>query len=173
MARLNVQKPFLVRQFNSTDLEHVMNINKRCLPENYSNAFYLTLKERFPATFLIAEEKGEVVGYIMCRIERSLSHFKLIGLAKIGHIISIAVLPEYQRQGIGYSLIRKASKAMSLYHAEECVLEVRKNNLPAIKLYTKIGFKVTRTLSGYYADGEDAYKMACKLPIELEFEKMD
>jgi len=43
-------------------------------------------------------------------------------------------------------------------------LEVRGSNLPAVSLYRKMGFEVMRTIRGYYADGEDAYVMARKLP---------
>ena len=165
-------QPTILRQFKPTDLEQVTNINRRCLPENYSTLFFMGLYERFPAAFIVAEEKGEVVGYIMCRIERRISDFRLIGVARKGHIISIAVLPEHQRQGIGYSLMREVMKAMPLYKAEECVLEVRRSNTPAVNLYKKMGFKVMRTLYGYYADGEDAYRMARKLLFEPGLEKI-
>jgi ribosomal-protein-alanine N-acetyltransferase len=33
-------------------------------------------------------------------------------------------------------------------------------NEEAIALYKKLGFEVTRTVHGYYADGEDAFVMS-------------
>jgi len=153
------------RQFTPSDLEQVMNINRRCLPENYSSSFFLDLHKHFPETFIVVENEGKIVGYVLCRIERRLSDLKLMGLARKGHIISIAVLPEYQGQGVGGILIKEAMNAMSLYKAEECVLEVRTNNVPALNLYKKMGLTITRTLHSYYADGADAYKMARKLPF--------
>lgn len=163
--RLTVQKTF-PRQFTPSDLEQVRHINQRCLPENYSSSFFLDLYKRFPETFIVVEKEEEIIGYILCRIERRLSDLRLIGIARKGHIISIAVLPEFQRQGIGYSLMQEAMNAMSFYKAEECVLEVRKNNVSALNLYKKLGLTITRTLYSYYADGADAYKMARKLPFE-------
>lgn len=142
-----------------------MQINRVCLPENYTSFFFLDLYKRFPETFLVAEENGEVVGYVMCRIETGLPGFG-IGFRKKGHVISIAVLPEYQRQGVGYALMQEVMQSMLLYNAKECFLEVRASNTPAVKLYKKMGFEIRRTLRGYYADGEDAYMMAKKLPFK-------
>ena len=142
-----------------------MHINRVCLPENYTTSFFMNLHQRFPETFTVAEENGDVVGYIMCRIETGIPSFKLLGITKKGHVISIAVLPEHQRGGIGYALMREAMQAMINYKAKECYLEVRASNVPAVNLYRKIGFEIIRTSTGYYADGEAAYVMARKLPF--------
>ncbi len=160
-----MQTTFTLRRFNPSDLERVMHINRVCLPENYSSFFFLDLYKRFPETFLVAEEDGEVEGYVMCRIESGLPSFG-IGVGKKGHVISIAVLPKHQHQGVGYALMQEAMQSMLIYKAKECFLEVRTSNTPAVKLYKKMSFEITRTLRGYYADGEDAYIMARKLPFK-------
>lgn len=154
-----MQQTFTLRKFTPSDLERVVYINRTCLPENYSNYFFLDLYERFPETFIVAEENGEVVGYIMCRIETGLPNFGLGGFIKKGHIVSIAVLPGYRRKGIGQALICKAIEGMRRYNAKQCFLEVRVSNIPAISLYKKMGFEISRVIRGYYADGEDAYLM--------------
>ena len=156
---------FTLRRFRSSDLEWVMHINRVCLPENYTEFFFMDLYQRFPETFIVAEEDGEVVGYVMCRIETGIPSFKLLGITRKGHVISIAVLPEHQREGIGYELMREAMRYMVNYKAKECYLEVRESNVPAVNLYKKMGFEITRTIRGYYADGENAYVMARNLPF--------
>lgn len=164
-----MQTTFAIRRFKPTDLERVMYINQMCLPENYSSSFFLDLYERFPETFVVAEEDGKIVGYAMCRIERGFPSFRLFGLmVKKGHLISIAVLPKYQRQGVGQALMKEIMKAMLRYEAKEICLEVRVTNTTAISLYEKLGFQVARTLNNYYADGEGAYLMTRKLPFEQE-----
>jgi ribosomal-protein-alanine N-acetyltransferase len=160
-----VQTMYTLRQFKPDDLEKVMHINQVCLPENYSTFFFMEIHERYPETFVVAEVASDVVGYIMCRIETGLPDFGLLGITKRGHVISIAVLPEYQRKGIGEALIREAMMHMRLYKAKDCYLEVRVSNTPAISLYQKLGFETSRTVRGYYADGEDAAIMTRKLPI--------
>lgn len=156
-----MERKFAIRKFRPEDLNQVMYINQVCLPENYSSYFFIDLYANFPETFIVAEEDNKVVGYIMCRIEGGFSGFSL---TKRGHVISIAVLPGYRRKGIGETLLREALKAMvNYYGVKECYLEVRVSNSPAINLYKKIGFKIEKTIRGYYADGEDAYLMRIKM----------
>jgi ribosomal-protein-alanine N-acetyltransferase len=140
-----------------------MFINRVCLPENYTDYFFLDLYRRFPESFIVAEQNGEIVGYIMCRIELGFSNFGFSGLIKKGHIVSIAVLPEFRRKGIAKALINRAMEGMKLYKAKQCFLEVRVSNVPAVNLYKSLGFQITKTIHGYYADGEDAYVMSKKL----------
>lgn len=161
-----MQTMFTLRLFKPADLEHVMHINKLCLPENYAPFFFMDLYKRFPKTFVVAEENGEVVGYVMCRIETAFPGFGLFGAAKKGHVISIAVLPSHQHQGIGFALMKEVMKAMVEYDAKKCFLEVRASNTAGVSLYRKMGFEVKRMIRGYYADGEDAYVMSRELPFE-------
>jgi len=158
-----LQETFELRKFNVNDLQSVIHINHVCLPENYTDYFFIDLYQRFPETFIVAEEDRQVVGYIMCRTEVGLSNFDFGGLIKKGHIVSVAVLPQYRRKGIGQTLINKAMEGMRLYNAKQCFLEVRVTNEAAISLYKKLGFTVTRTIRGYYADGEDACVMSREL----------
>lgn len=158
-----VQTTFALRRFQPADLDRVIHINQVCLPENYSTHFFMDLYERHPETFIVAEIDGEIAGYIMCRIETGLPDFGLFGITRRGHVISIAVLPEHQRMGIGKALVEEAMSAMRLLKAKECYLEVRVTNTPAIELYGKLGFERSRSVRNYYADGEDAYVMTRKL----------
>jgi ribosomal-protein-alanine N-acetyltransferase len=99
----------------------------------------------------------------MCRIEYGLSMTKRFGLAKKGHIISVAVLEEYRNKGIGKKLIKEALDEVHKESGKECYLEVRITNVGAIELYKRLGFNVTSTLHGYYKDGESAFTMAMSL----------
>lgn len=159
------EKPFTVRLFEMRDLERVMEINMKCLPENYSSYFYLDLYTHFPKAFLVAETEGKVVGYTMCRVEHGFPEHLSILPTKKGHIVSIAVLPEYRRRGIGRSLVVEVMKALVEYGATECFLEVRVGNDPAISLYKLLGFNTVRTIECYYQDGENAYVMSRRLPF--------
>jgi ribosomal-protein-alanine N-acetyltransferase len=155
---------FNIRLFNTTDTSQVMAINRSCLPENYNQAFYLMLYYRFPKTFIVASASDTVVGYIMCRIELGLSEMQRFNLIKKGHVVSLAVLPEYRGKGLGKGLVSNALKGMLGYGAKESYLEVRLSNLAAIRLYEKLNFNVVRTRRSYYKDGEDAFVMARKVP---------
>jgi ribosomal-protein-alanine N-acetyltransferase len=158
-----MQQTFKLRKFTPSDLQSVMQINRVCLPENYMDFFFMDLYQRFPETFIVAEENGKIVGYIMCRIEVGLATFGLGGLIRKGHVVSIAVLPQGRRKGVAQALMTAAMEGMSYYKAKLCYLEVRVTNDAGVSLYKKLGFEVNRTINGYYSDGEDAYVMTKKL----------
>lgn len=155
---------FTVRGFGSGDLERVMHINAACLPENYSSYFYKDLYQRYPETFWVAEADGAVQGYIMCRIERGWSKTGRLTPTRLCHIVSVAVMEQYRRRGIGRELIVQAMRrGRDVYSTSEGYLEVRISNDAAIGLYDGLGFKKVKRNYGYYMDGEDAWVMAATL----------
>lgn len=153
-----------IRVFKLDDLERVMYINSKALPENYSSYFYRDLYTKYPETFLVAEIEGEIQGYIMCRVERGWSKKGRLSPARLCHIVSIAVMEEYRRRGIGSELIIQAmTRGRRVYDCDEGYLEVRVSNEPAIALYGKLNFSKVKRNYGYYLDGEDAWVMAANL----------
>ena len=151
---------YTLRGFGPGDLDAVMNINRVCLPENYAPYFFLDTFNTLPEGFIVAQVQGQVVGYIMCRLEHGFSDLRKLRFARKGHIVSVAVTPEYRTMGMGYSLVQQALSALLVHHVDECYLEVRVSNYPAINLYKKLGFQVTRTIPRYYFDASDAYVMS-------------
>jgi [ribosomal protein S18]-alanine N-acetyltransferase len=152
-----------LRKFEPDDLQSVIRINRVCLPENYTDMFFMDLHERFPETFVVAEEDHDAVGYIMCRIEVGLSNYGLGGLIRKGHVVSLAVMPQARRKGVASALLNAAMAGMVSYKAKQIYLEVRVTNEAGVNLYKKLGLEVVRTIPGYYSDGEDAYVMSKKL----------
>ncbi len=156
---------FIIRRFNpTTDLDAVQNINRNCLPENYPRFFFTEIYERFPDGFNIAidEATNEVVAYVMTRIEKGLSNFGF-GLCKKGHIISIAVMPQYRRKGLAKKLMLAANHALRLRDVKEVYLEVRESNQAAINLYQQLGYITMKVSKRYYSDGEAALIMVAKI----------
>lgn len=155
---------YTLRTFTVSDLERVMHINTKCLPENYSSFFYKDLYTRFPDAFIVAEMDGEIQGYIMCRIEKGWSKKGKLTPARLCHVVSVAVLERYRRKGIGMALIREAmARGRRIYDCKEGYLEVRVTNEAAVNLYAKLGFTKVKRNYGYYLDGEDAWVMASTL----------
>lgn len=158
-----IQKNYTLRGFAPSDLEGVININRVCLPENYAPYFFIDTFNTLPQSFIVAESQRSVVGYIMCRIEHGFSDLKKLRFAKKGHIISVAVMPDFRRLGIGSALVEQALSALTTLQADECYLEVRITNEPAINLYRRLRFDITRSIPRYYYDGSDAYVMTKEL----------
>ncbi len=150
----------VIRRCDPSDIIPVMEINLKTLPEHYSDYFYESLLAELPEAFLVAEIEKKLVGYIMCKIEYGFSNFKKLGFVKKGHVVSVAVLPEYRKKGIGNALVEEAIAGVKLKKSDELYLEVRCSNNDAIRLYEKLGFIIKQRLKAYYRDGEDAYLMA-------------
>lgn len=153
---------FVVRRAEPSDIPQIMQINLQTLPENYPEYFFREIYDRYSKAFYVAEVEKEVVGYIMCRMEGGISHYGLKWVRR-GHIVSISVLPEYRRKGLATKLIKESMQALiTEYNAKEVILEVRVNNIAAIKLYENLDFNRVRVLKRYYRNGEDAQLMAIK-----------
>jgi len=152
-----------IRRAEPSDLIPVMEINLKTLPEHYSDYFYESLLAEVPEAFIVAEIGGKHVGYIMCKTEYGFSNFKKLGFVKKGHVVSIAVLDDYRKKGIGNVLVEESVKGIKLKNCDEFHLEVRCSNNDAVRLYEKLGFVIRQQLNAYYRDGEDAYLMAIEL----------
>jgi ribosomal-protein-alanine N-acetyltransferase len=154
---------YQIRRCEKDDIASVIDINAETLPEHYSDYFYYEILTEFPETFLVAELEGALVGYVMCRIEYGFSHLRKLGLARKGHIVSIAVREQHRGKGVGTMLMRATQEAMTKRTATESYLEVRVSNLEAIALYQRLGYKVSGRLEAYYKDGEAALVMATQI----------
>jgi ribosomal-protein-alanine N-acetyltransferase len=171
-VKTTMTEAYDIREFDTSDIRQVVLINKDALPENYPDQFFLGLHYHAPKAFLVAQIDQEIVGYIMCRIERGISSFGRLPVKK-GHIVSVAVLSENRHRGIGTALIKSSMEAMKEYGVDEYFLEVRKGNEDAVSVYESLGFTVRRVLRGYYRDGEDAYLMVCKANPTKDSESED
>jgi [ribosomal protein S18]-alanine N-acetyltransferase len=150
-----------IRKCLVEDLPSIISINWAALPEHYSDSFFEERLRESPETFLVAEdEKATIIGYIMCRIEYGFSHMKKYGLARKGHVVSVAVLEAHRGQGLGKALMEEALKGMKDRGCSETYLEVRVSNDAAITMYRDLSFQTVTTHHGYYRDGEDAYLMS-------------
>lgn len=152
-----------IRRAEPADLIPVMEINLKTLPEHYSDYFYESLLAEIPEAFIVAELGHRLAGYIMCKTEYGFSNFKKLGFVKKGHVVSVAVLDEFRRKGIGRALVEESVNGVRLRKCDEFYLEVRCSNTDAVRLYEKLGFSIRQHLRSYYRDGEDAYLMAIEL----------
>ncbi len=75
---------------------------------------------------------------------------------KIGHVIDIAVHPQYRRQGIGSTLLKELMRRLIENGCTQIRLEVRASNLAAQKMYDKFGFQSVEIIPGFYENKEDA-----------------
>ena len=76
------------------------------------------------------------------------------------HLVTIAVAPEHQGQGIAQALLLASCDLAVAAGLDSVALEVRPSNARAIALYERFGFRHHGRLHRYYADNdEDALVM--------------
>ncbi len=66
-------------------------------------------------------------------------------------IISLAVVPEYQKKGIGKLLL---THILGILKKRKTHLVTHPRNTPAIILYLKLGFEIYGLKENYYGDGQ-------------------
>ena len=91
---------------------------------------------------------GEVVGHGLLQI-----------VADELEILTFAVAPTSQRQGVGRALLQHAIRQARGEGVTRAFLEVRESNLAAQALYTAEGFSAQGRRPSYYRDGEAAIVM--------------
>lgn len=137
-----------IRDARLDDLYSIYQIELESFPDPYPRGL---LKAFFflPGSIVVAVSQGRVVGYAIGIIRED----------DLGHIISIAVAKNERRRGIGGSLLKEQIDRLSSAGIKKIVLEVRKSNIEAKRLYQKFGFAKKKEIKGYYKDGEDAEVM--------------
>jgi ribosomal-protein-alanine N-acetyltransferase len=78
-------------------------------------------------------------------------------------ILTIGVIPESRRQGLGAELLRAAMNRAAALDARSMFLEVAEHNATARALYTRFGFAEVGRRKRYYANGDDALVMRVAL----------
>ena len=88
---------------------------------------------------LVAEEDGDVVGYIVVGIDKTRS--EVFGFSW-GHIISLAVDPSCHGRGIGSALIASGLDWLKKKGVKYAEVLTDQNNIAAIRAYEKNNFRV-------------------------------
>ena len=80
------------------------------------------------------------------------------------HITAVAVDPDRRRSSHGGLLLQALLQRARQLGAVHATLEVSSNNVAALALYAKAGFRTTGTRSAYYSDGRDALIQWLRIP---------
>ncbi|KAJ4419286.1 N-alpha-acetyltransferase 30 [Neurospora sp. IMI 360204] len=103
---------------------------------------------------------SSLIGVIICKLEPHASHSPP---TLRGYIAMLAVSSQYRGHGIATELVRRAIDAMAQRDADEIVLETEETNIPAMRLYERLGFVRSKKLHRYYLNGNSAYRLVLLL----------
>lgn len=139
----------IIRAMEKSDCKAAAELEKEIFSQPWSEQGFLDAIAMDGNIFLVAEDAGEICGYIGMYV--SLDE---------GEITNVAVAPQKRGAGVGGMLLQESIGLARKRDVEQIVLEVRVSNQPAIQLYEKYGFEHCGVRKGFYDfPKEDAYIM--------------
>ncbi len=147
--------PALIREYRPDDFETLWQIDQACFARGISYtrrelAFYIRQKRGFT---LVAELGGRILGFVVVDRDRQSQ----------GHVITIDVLPEARRSGLGSRLMAAAEERLRSLGCSGVFLETAVDNAAALAFYKRHGYSVVHTIPRYYLDSVDALVLAKEL----------
>ncbi len=148
--------------FTASHIDAVSEIERICFPAPWKTSAFAEELSCRDAFDWVVKETGEtgaksIIAYICTRL-----------IVHDMYILKIAVTPRRQRQGIASWLLKKCLVLASEKNVQVAFLDVRPSNIPAIKLYKKLGFQTVGIRPNYYSETkEDALVMRKHLKEEI------
>lgn len=143
----------IVKKAGLSDVPQIAEIERKSIPQPWSEAAFTSALSNEKAITLAAFCGGVLCGFITG-----------VYLLDTADIYSVAVSLGYRRKGVGKHLLEEFFSALPDEVNNVC-LEVRESNIPAIKLYEKLGFERAGLRKNFYQNPrENAVLMTKKLP---------
>ena len=139
-----------IHLMNEKDVDEVLNISNLSLKESWSKESLLKeVTNPLAKYFLVKDNNKNILGFAGVWI-----------IVDEGHITNVAIHPNFREKGLGTYLMNALIKGCKAEKCNSITLEVRESNVPALKLYEKLGFKAAGKRKKYYSDNnEDAIIM--------------
>ncbi|MAR95860.1 MAG: ribosomal-protein-alanine N-acetyltransferase [Gammaproteobacteria bacterium] len=144
---------FKISLMDHSDLDEAYKIEQLTNPSPWSKA-------NFFSSFDIGHKS------LVCKLNEELIGFIIFSLIKKeSHLLNIAVIQEWQSNGIGSLLIKYMIRQSKVMGAKKIFLEVRSKNKEAILFYKKFNFIQDALRIGYYSgkNPDDAVLMSLNL----------
>lgn len=148
----------MIEAVSADSAELLGQLHARAFAKPWSVAEIAKLMEN-PAVFAILSRNAEPQGFVMAW-----------AAAGDSELLTVAVIPEARRKGVGASLVTSACVTALARGSASMHLEVAEDNAAARALYAKLGYEEVGRRHAYYA-GEggamDAIVMKRTLPRPL------
>jgi ribosomal-protein-alanine N-acetyltransferase len=145
-----------LRPMSPSHLSQVVDIERRAYPYPWTEGIFNDCLRVGYSAWVVTNTIGDVLAYAFMSMA--------VGEA---HVLNLCVAPEYQRQGLARYLMDHLLRIARAANVTLMLLEVRKSNRAAQKLYEGYAFKRLGVRKNYYpARGarEDAYVLGLDLP---------
>jgi glutathione synthase/RimK-type ligase-like ATP-grasp enzyme/ribosomal protein S18 acetylase RimI-like enzyme len=148
-----------IRISDSKDLDILEKIEQLSFP-----AFQQSSKRSLHKSLISSYQKVWIAEYKTGRKIQPAGSLILHLHKKALRVFSIAVLPEYQGNGVGIRMLNHACNYALANGYSLITLEASARNSKLISWYEKAGFHKGEFMKDYYCEGEDAIRMAFEVP---------
>lgn len=100
-------------------------------------------------TFFVAEDKGDIVGYVVAAID--------VSGTKTAWILSLVVAKKYQRMGLGRTLAEVVLQALKSSGVTEVRAFVQEKNPAGRAFFQRLNFQQLRYAQDYFGPGKHRY----------------
>ena len=145
---------YQIQPSDMKDLRSMLELEQVCFSKSEMWTFldYIGLLSLPEIIKLKAVVDDSMVGFIALEDKKRSS---------MAQVMTLAVHPEFRKQGIGSELLREAESQVEFASSIELVARV--DNFTAINLYEKLGYQKENILSNYYRDGVAGQRMVKKV----------
>ena len=150
---------FRIRDFRVEDFDALWQMDQQCFPPGISYSrqelkFYI----RKPSAFTLV---AETLAGKAAKAQDPENPYRIVGFlvgtgGPTGHIITIDVVSDARRTGVGSVLLSAAEGRLRAGGSQAVGLETAVDNAAALSFYKRHGYSVVRTWPRYYSNGVDA-----------------
>lgn len=151
----NPEQWWRLHPLHPSHLPQVLAIEHRAYPFPWSEGIFNDCYRAGYSSWVLTNTLGEVVAYALMSMA--------VGEA---HILNLCVAPEHQRQGLARVLLEHLLRLARSAHTTIMLLEVRKSNRAAQRLYEGYGFQRLHVRKGYYP-GHEGREDAIVMGLDL------
>ena len=128
-----------ITEMKACHVAAVASLEAMCFGDPWSENSVASELENPLSLWLVAEEAGEVLGYVGSQT-----------VLDETDMMNIAVHPDHRRKGIAAALVDGLIPALKARGSRCLTLEVRESNAPAVALYAALGFGKIGLRKNYY-----------------------
>lgn len=134
----------MIVKMNLSHVPQVAELEKLCFSDPWSEKSVASELENELAHWLVAVEGDRVAGYVGSQT-----------VCGETDMMNVAVHPDFRRQGIAEALVKGLVADLKEMGSRCLTLEVRASNIPAQKLYEKLGFAQVGKRPKYYRNPKE------------------
>lgn len=130
----------MIRKAEIKDLNQLKKLEGECFDKNIRENFEFVLSND-NYVYFVNEEQNNIIAYVGASISY-----------EQGDILSICVDSTLRNKGIASSILKYLIEYLKDKKVNQLFLEVEEENLPAVNLYKKFGFKEINKRKNYYGN---------------------